>query len=341
MVISTSGFGNTGASAVLDFLRGYSKVQMIDDFEYQLIHEPDGINDLKYHLTKNKNRLSSNAAIKRFLRLNRHSVVRCLKKRNVDIDAITSRYISKLITVSWRGFSAFDPEDVSNISQNKLVHKAQRGAHYALRHINSSWHYPAYQTRYFSMMSESRFDAVTREYLREIFRAMGYDTDKMIVTDMLFSSTNPAQGMEFFDDAKAIIVYRDPVDLFIRATTHRATNAYHPCANVKDFVRYYKTLMENTELSGKVLCIQYEDLIYNYYPTTQKIMDFIGFENRPDNEFKYFDPDVSVKYTNARSTYSKKSDIEYIEKHLSKYTYTFSDYVPVKEQYKRIKEIRK
>lgn len=334
MIISTCGFGNTGASAVLDFLRGYSDVQIIDDFEYQLIHEVDGINDLKYHLTQSKERIACNAAIKRFIRLNDHSVARRLKKRGIDIKAINDRYLDQLITVSWKGCSNFDPDDVSNLRHTPIRLKLQRGVHYILRHINSSWHYPPHQTRYFSMMSEKRFDEITRDYLKEIFHAIGYDVDDMIITDMLFSATNPGQGMEFFSDARAIIVYRDPIDLFIRATTHQATNAYYPCSDVEQFVRYYSALMDNTSLNGKVLCVQYEDLIYKYYPTTQRIMDFLGLDNRPQNEFKYFDPDVSVKYTNTTGKYDNKSEIGYIEKHLSEYVYHFEKYVPVKEQLK-------
>lgn len=334
MIISTCGFGNTGASAVLDFLRGYRDVQLVDDFEYQLIHEPDGINDLKYHLTQNKERISSNASIKRFMRLNNHSVARRLRKRGINVESINQRYLSQIITVSWKGCSNFDPDDVSNICHTPFRLKIQRGLHYILRHINSAWHYPAFQTRYFSMMSEDKFDEITKEYLKDLFLAMGYDINKMIITDMLFSATNPGLGMEFFDGAKAIIVYRDPIDLFVRATTHKATNAYFPCCDVKQFVSYYSTLMANTTINDNVLCVQYEDLIYKYYPTTQRIMDFLGYKNRPQDEFKHFNPDVSVKYTNNGNKSEFINEIEYIKKHLSKYIYEFSGYIPVSEQKK-------
>ena len=58
MIVSTCGYGSTGASAVLDYLRGYDNVNLLDSLEFQLVHEADGVSDLKYHLTQSRERIS-------------------------------------------------------------------------------------------------------------------------------------------------------------------------------------------------------------------------------------------------------------------------------------------
>lgn len=329
MVISTCGFGSTGASAVLDFLRGYDDVYLLDSLEFQLVHEPDGISDLKYHLTQSRERIGCNAAIKRFLRLKNTPLGYKLKHLGVDFDEITDRYIEKLTQVSWKGHSNFDPLDVSSISKNKFCFKFQRAINKVLRTINKRWHYPRFRTRYYSLLTSDRFDDITKEYIHALFNSMGFSMERDIVTDMLFSATNPTLGMEFFDDARAIVVTRDPRDLYVTIENGLWANGFQPWDSVEKFVVYYKSLMEHTIHSNdsRVLEIHYEDLIYNYKATTENIIQFLGYTDRPNNEFLYFDPDISVKYTQRYIRANKfKQDILYIESHLPEYLYNFTEY---------------
>ena len=91
--------------------------------------------------------------------------------------------------------------------------------------------------------------------------------------------------------------------------------------------------MENMIPWDGALIIKYEDLIYRYYSTTKMIMDYLGFKERPDCEFKYFNPDISVKYTKAWETYGgHEVEKEKIERELSNYLYEYCDYVPVEVQ---------
>lgn len=327
MIISTSGFGNTGASAVLDFLRGYRDIQILDGIEFQLIHMPDGLLDLKHSLVYSKDRLRSNAAIKRFLSLNNSVVAKRLISKGCDYSALAEEYIHSLTPISWQGSSVYDPTDTIKHKNNLF----KRGLFYLARKFNPNIH-PKFEKRYFLMMDEENFDIKTKEFVKKILNSLNVDVNKDIVLDMLVSAVDPCAGLEFLDETKIIVVYRDPVDLFIRATTHQATNGFFPCVDVEQFICYYKTLMEKTIIGDKVLCVQYEDLIYRYYPTTERIIEFLGYKNRPDDEFKFFNPDISVKYTNTRPTYNDNKVIETIDKSLSKYVYNFTDYIPVEKQ---------
>ena len=335
MIISTSGFGNTGASAVLDFLRGYPDIQVLDGIEFQLLHMPDGLLDLKQSLVYSKDRLSSNAAIKRFLRLNKSVVAKRLISKGCDYPALAEEYIQSLAPISWQGNSVYDPDDIVKHKMNVL----KRGVFHLARKVNPNFH-PKFEERYFIMMDEEDFNIRTKEFVRKILDSLKVDKNKDTVLDMLVSAVDPCAGLEFLDETKIIVVYRDPVDLFIRATTHQATNGFFPCTNVDQFITYYRSLMENTVIGENVLCIQYEDLIYQYYPTTERIMNFLGYTCRPDNEFKYFNPDISVKYTNTRPTHNDNVAIETIDKYLREYIYSFVDYIPVNQQKKLYEGVR-
>ena len=199
-----------------------------------------------------------------------------------------------------------------------------------LRQINKSWCFPGYRTRYFSIVDEDAFDKVTSELLKDLFSAAGYNLKNDLVLDMLLSATNPAQGMEYFEKAKAIIVVRDPRDTYIRSRVNVYLNSFMPQNSVEGFCAFYKAVMEKSILDERTMIVQYEDLIYKYADTKRKIIDFLGYGHDPANEFKYFNPNISVKYTNLASKYPQYSEaIHYIEQHLSEYLYDFGEYVPL------------
>lgn len=327
MVVSTCGHGNTGASAVLDFLKGYSHLRVLSDFEFQLVHMPDGLLDLKYHLAISKERIACNAAIQRFEKAVLNGWYgRYMRLRfGDDYVNVTHDFLDKIPSVCWDGASVFDPSDVSNVYHFGCIHYIQTGISRILKVINKDNHFPKYQKRYFSILSENDFNDYAKEYIRKIFNLADIN-EFNIVADMLISATNPSAGLEFFYDPKVIVVNRDPRDLFVRSIEHKSTNTYFPCDNVESFVKYYKMLMRNSIKSDLALYVQYEDLIYNYYSTTKKIMNYLNLEFRPDNEFKYFNPDISVKYTKAWNTYPGHEDeINYIKKELSEYIYNFPE----------------
>jgi hypothetical protein len=333
MIISTCGYGTTGASAVIDFLKGYPDKQVYDGAEFQLLHQPDGICDLKYHLCISKERIGSNAAIKRFIKIKYTTIGRLLQKQCSDFYPLMDKYIERLTVSTWNGRSGADPSDVTNLSTNKYYRYFQRGMDYFLRKRNKNGHFPRYQKRYYSTLSKDYFDSVTKDFLHQLFRSLNLNEEKDIIFDMLLSSTNPELGMEFFDDCKVIIVDRDPRDLFLATQRNIWANAYIPWDSVEKFVDYYKTLRINTNPYKDALHVQYENLIYHYYETTQMIMSFLGYNERPQNEFTFFDPDFSVRYTNRKTDQTEfAAQIKYIEDNLPEYLYDFPKYIPVKEQ---------
>lgn len=336
MIISTVGHGNTGASAVLDFLREYDEIDIVDDFEFQIIQMPDGILDLKYQLTQNCQRISTNAAIKRFKRaLNSSICANKIKGRiGSQFDDLITLYINELQILTWKGRSFIDPDDVSSYNNNKFLKYLQENIGKIQRKLRLPGNIPHLRDRYFSFLTEEEFNAATRNFFHNLLNALNMNTDRMVVLDMLFSATKPQKGMEFFDECKVIRVNRDPRDIFAYSKKHFFINSFAPVDTSKNYAEYYYKLRKFSESGINILDIQYEDLIYRYYETTDVIMRFLGLGKRPENEFKYFNPDISVKYTQIYHDECTQNEIDEISGKLSEYLYDFKRYKPINQQRK-------
>ena len=326
MIITTCGHGYTGASAVYDYIRQYDLVQSLEDnFEFQLLHQADGILALKYYLVESRDRIACNSAIKRFIRLQKTGCFACRVRKRIgdEYDKITDEYINNLIQVAWKGRSNYDPQDVSSI-KNVILYGCQRKLERIFQRISPNIHIPAYKTRFFSIMSSEVFDDITGKYINALLRALGLQTNRDILLDMLFAATNPEHGIEFFDDARVIIVDRDPRDIYLVAQRSDEQYSFMPWDSCEHFVEYYRLLRENSRNSSKVLKLRYEDLIYDYDTATKCIRDYLGYIEKPQNEYKFFDPSVSIKYTNLKkNTHGYEREIQYIEEHLKEFLYPF------------------
>lgn len=344
MIVSISGYGNSGASAVIDYLKGYDEIQVYDFIllhsEFQIIHEVDGINDLKYYLTKSCDRVACNTAIKRFKRLLEHGKWgRGMRLILGDkYDQWCHSFLDDIIVASWKGKnSAFDADDVRNDSSNKLGRYVERKIDTFVNRINSKWNYPPKQARFFSILSESDFDIIAKNHIKVLFSYLHIDNDKINVIDQLFSITRSSLGMEFVDGVKTIIVVRDPRDIYVTSILHREYSRFMPNSDVVEFIKYYRAINSFIDKSDDILIIQYEDMIYKYDETSRIIRDFLGISSSPEHEFELFNPLISVKYTHRVELYEKViNDVAIIEKELPEFLYNFESVSSPKEDFNLI-----
>jgi hypothetical protein len=327
MVFGICGYGNSGASAIVDYLRGYSNIKMFNKFEFQLLHEVDGINDLKYYLTGNRERIACNTAIHRFIKLQEKgsfaSGMRSILGERYD--EWWKSYINSLIQASWDGEDSL--YDGTELQRGRLYRKLYY-RQLIMRAKSSGSPYRIQLTtlrkRFFSMMTEEEFDSITKKYISELFGLLNLSLSDKVMVDMLFSSTDTSRGMEFFDDAKAIIVNREPRDVYVSSKVHPEDSRFMPNGSVKEFISYYKNMQRFIKSSPNTLVVQYEDLIYKYRETAEAIRAFLGIESLPDREFRFFNPTVSVKYTHRTSVYEQyAADVKKIEEQLPEYLYDY------------------
>lgn len=327
MIIGVSGYGATGSSAVLDLLKEFDDIQVIDNFEFQLLQQPDGLLDLEYHLVKSRGRVRCNAAITRFKRNIRGRRTRKIAKETKgEYYRLTNKYLESLIDLKWKGFSSYDSDDLKRFDSSTISIQANRILYKLFKTIKIKKAFPISTERYFAI-KDAEFYEITKQYINDILLSLNCDLDKKIVLDQLFSATNPTEGFQFFKGAKSIIVDRDPRDLYIYThVTRPEHNRYMPNKSVQDFVKYYKILHSNFESNfnqENVLYIKFEDLIYEYDKTVKRVSDFLGMKGH-SNPTKYFNPSVSIKNTQSYKKFNGlQREISYIETELKEWIYDF------------------
>lgn len=332
MIVGICGYGNSGSSAVVDYLKQYDEIKVYDSAllhsEFQIIHEADGINDLKYHLTKSCDRIACNAAIKRFDRLLKHGKwgngMRAILGDKYDL--WSRNFLDNIVVSSWIGRnSSFDPVDIRNDSKFDKIRLIERRIDNIINRINHRWNYPPKQIKYFSILSEADFDIIVKKQINTLFSYLKIDNSKINIIDQLFSCTKSSLGMEFVDGVKTIKVVRDPRDIYVTSILHPEYSRFMPNSDVNEFINYYRAINSFIDKSDDILTIQYEDMIYKYDETSRIIRNFLRISKSPEREFELYNPLISVKYTHRVELYEKViNDVAVIEKELPEFLYDFN-----------------
>ena len=128
------------------------------------------------------------------------------------------------------------------------------------------------------------------------------------------------------NDIKITVVDRDPRDVFLLGKKFQS-NVF-PKKDVKKFCEWYewtRSIFYKDEQPKEVLLLNFEDLVYDYENSRRRIFEHFGIDQiHHTPQFKYFNPEKSIANTQVWRLYPQYSqDINYIEKHLSKYLYDF------------------
>ena len=331
MIIGACGFTGSGSSAVSDYLKEFQSVNVFDRMEFILSHSPDGLEDLKYQLNDHCSKYSSSeVAIHRFRQNVDAYIIERIRsfKAKRRIGELTDQYIKDISQVTWGGCGSADiqlhPSKVSRF----IFQKARFLVTKMPLKIKTRWNvYPAH-TMYFAAHVKN-FDDITMKYVHDVLSALGADFSKPLVLNQPFSGTSPQLAFPFFDDPFAIVVDRDPRDLYISTVMSyvRHKGCYQiPSRDVEKFATYYRMMRDDhlyKQKNDRILVVRFEDMIYQYESTTSSILKFCGI-NRSDHYKQFFFPEKSIVNTQTFKRFPDLlQDILYIEKHLSDYLYDF------------------
>ncbi|MCM1180024.1 MAG: hypothetical protein NC347_07190 [Clostridium sp.] len=335
MIIGACGYGGTGSSAILDFMKEIKDTQVFDRSEFQYAFKVDGLQDLEYHLvTKFSRQMSGDQAIKRFKYAVKYAntpiVKKPLKNPKKYIE-ISNKYVDSLVQATWLGIDNADFE-TGNLLKSIIVLAYKK---IIIRHFESLtgklfrlW---PMRTMYLSIHPDD-FYKKTKNYTNEILREMGADFKKKIVLDQPFEGNDPTQSFPFFEDPIAFVIDRDPRDLYLAASYQWPVDGtFMPRRDPVAFVQYYKRQRWNqNDLNQKkgVMFLRLEDMIFNYDDSRLKILDFLNLENK-DHIYpkKYFNPDISMKTVQLYKKIPGHDDeIKYIEEQLTDFLFPFEDY---------------
>lgn len=336
MIVSICGFNCSGSSAVIHLLKEYDETKIID-FECMILDLPDGIRDLDYCLHAGGGYFREDRAMLRFRKMiHNHRYIQ--KYSGKKADAITGQYLDKLTAVQWQGRSVYD---------YIYYDTAERYLWYLKRLIEKMIYSRTkkrvgFTNRQMKMKDVTQdFYAITREYMDQLICTFGGDSDKITVMDQLMPPVNTKEYLKYVNNAKAIIVDRDPRDMYLNLNLGVDCNCVPLTA--KEFVEYHKQWWESREIcrnSENMLYIQFEDLIYYYKRTLSRIEAFLGLTKHSQKR-QIFQPERSVNNTQIfRRTQGFEDDIRYIEQELKEYLYPYPEKIAEKlsREYKYVQQ---
>lgn len=324
----------SGSSVITDIM---SETEGVDvsrrTFEYVFLHCPNGVFDLEDKLLVGNNAVRSDEAIYSF-----ESTMKQLYdkkwwwvghyKTNIGEGfwRETKNYIKEIVEVESNHYWYFQEN-----TDVKMFFRLcfNRGIKLLTLNKFQPKKVLKYSPMRLSFITPERFYKASKEYIYKLFNMAGY-SKQSIVFDQLLLPFNLFRFENYFDDdAFVFVVERDPRDVFISNkyfwNTHNEAVPYP--TDVKDFCRYYKNLraMEKKADSDRICRIRFEDLIYNYDESIEKIFDKLGWDRSVHKNAKaYFDPDKSIHNTQLFLKDEKfKAECDYISEELKEYIYDF------------------
>ena len=330
MIIGVCGFGSSGSSAVTDYLKEFSTTEVLDNIEFQLVTYPDGIESLDYYLNSNISKYaSSDVALNRFQMYTKRLALSFDRETHGEFTRLTEEYISAITQISWRGYGDTDNSLFNSFTYRNIGNRLMRARVIPLLEKIFKKQIDCYPVRdiLFSVHPD-RFDEITKNYINAIMHAMGM-TNKIAVLNQPFAGNDPAKSFKYFDDPKAIVVDRDPRDMYVFTKRFLLSAGRSiPSDKVETFVTYYRNLRKGMPYhsSEKVLKIQFESMVYDYDKTTDIICDFCGIDKK-DRTNNIFVPERSANNTRVFEKYEGyDEDIKFIEDELEEYLFPFDQY---------------
>lgn len=330
MILGACGFGATGSSVLTDLLSDYGNVQIHDSHEFVTTYLADGLEDLEYHLMKQYSKGEScDIAIRRFLKRSKCYMLPFVNKpcNGKLYYQYSKEFIEEITQFKFRGVYTADMYTGNLIRDFLAFFSKKLFIPNVLEKILKKRVYiwPCHEI-YYSVEPDNFYEAAKR-YTEKILKAANLDTGKIICLDQPFCGNAPQNSMKFFRDSFAIVIDRDPRDLYLSAKYTKDPNyKFCPTDNPEQFAIYYKTVRKHIDrYPNNVLYLHFEDFIYKYEETINLLEDKLGLCDRKNK--KTFDPSKSINNTQLIRLHPEdKEEILFLTNELSEYLYDFDRY---------------
>ena len=300
MIIGICGYNSTGSSAVLDLLKEYEENYIIEQ-ELSFLFLPDGISCLDYAISGPDMYFCGDVGIRRYFTFADHY----LSVFNKKCSRTTQDYISSLIQAKWVGSSCFDATRDECFRGNFWNSERKKRQMYLAHKVDN-------------------FVPITQRYVTNILKDIGYTKEDNCIINQFFSASDPAHTMRYVNNSRAIVVNRDPRDVFIIGRILNLHSCY-PHDNVEDYVKYVNCYIKKSikDKSGNTLYLQFEDLIYRYADTVKAIEDFCHIKEHTLS-LRFFNPEKAKRNVQLKHRFPElKKEIAYIEASLPEMLYDF------------------
>lgn len=333
-IIVPVGYMGSGSSAITHLVsefRGYEAKAGI--FEYVFLHCPNGLFDLEDKLLVGNNSLRSDEALHSF-----YNTMKQLYDKKYwwvghykDIVGenflkVTQEFVDSLIQCK-PDYFWYQQENVNaRMFFQLIINKIVSTVTLKKVQLKKPLLYPEV---WLSYVKPEEFYTEARKYLVKVLEMLGVNENNIIL-DQLLLPHNLHRVDNYFDSSlKAFVVERDPRDVFIiNKYIWPSQNEVVPFStNVEEFCKQYRLLreMERKSQSDKIIHLKFEDLIYKYDETIDKILEFLGLTKEDHvRQKEKFNPAISINNTQLfRANEKYRSEGKIIEELLSEYIYDF------------------
>ncbi len=329
-ILTVASYYGSGSSAVTDFLSEFDNIASLTDYEFRFAHDPDCLSELEYNLVDNFNRHNSGHALKRYRDMVDYYGDHFMVRRYEPFfdnrwKELSYKYIESLVDFSYSGCWQYDFYDKGPWYEfwHKLPERIMRRTFWRSKpdkHI-----FFEKDVTFAAHPSEEKFLSCTREYTDALMRAANKENKPYMVVDQLLPSSNIERHMRYFGDMAAFVVDRDPRDVYLLAKYE-----WNDSTVPKDIELFCKWYEYSRSTRGKeawddrhIMYVQFEDLIYHYENTTQRIMDWLGLDKAdhiaPRTQLV---PEKSVKNTRYWESHPETcSEADYIAERLPEFLY--------------------
>ncbi|HIP12056.1 MAG TPA: sulfotransferase family protein [Arcobacter sp.] len=328
-IITCTGYGGTGSSAITDLLKEFSNGLSLGDVEFWFLQDYNGISDLEYFLIDGNHRSRVNLAIKRFKKyIDEYDKYYSKFFKNYKINSL--EYIENLIDAKFQKSISYYELDskFKKLFWFKVSPLAQKiFAKILNKDFEEFSPYFPRDEKVYSIPHVERFYTETKKYTKKLFDTLdkGYD---FIAIDQLTPAMNAKRYLNYVENLKVVIVDRDPRDLFLLNELHWKKAAYIcDTTNIDEYISWYRTMREHKKIEKvhkNIAYIMFEDLIYNYDVTLSKLYAFFEIDEKYHTQKKkFFNPDISIQNTKLWERYPKyrRNDVEKIKKELDEYCF--------------------
>ena len=344
-IVDVSGFGHSGKGVICDLFKEFEDFYVSDyNFEFNLLRIQDGLLDLKASLIDNWSPIRSDASIKRFKNLIRRTGPKASFSNfeslfysngmnydyffNNKFSQISEEYINSLIDYHY--FGEWPYSSINKSPFDQLIYR-----------IRNNFGLNKYRKECVNVSSAKNFTKITKNYLEKLFSEYGDKSCKNILLNNAFEPFNPEVSIQLFNNAKSIVVKRDPRDVYsttINTLTHKTfipsydNNDYHKdlkedflnTKNIKNFILRQKIYFEkvNNKSDQNVLRLNFEDIVLDYENQLKIIYDFLKIDSSSHiNKNKFFKPKLSANNIGLWKHHNQSNEIKLISKELKDYLY--------------------
>jgi hypothetical protein len=341
--VDISGFGHSGKSAVTDYLKQYNCVLSFPNHvEFELIRVSGGLLDLYFSIYESWNLIRSTVRLNEFKALvNRIGTTQSTsnpisyftasghgyeKLFNYKFIEISNKFIDRIITGKQRTFWPYE-----NLRVNPILVFFNK---FKAKFFNSL----LTSEIYFSDRND--FLSHTEVYMKELFKEIVETHHTHFLLSNAFEPFNPKPCLDMVGDAFAIIVDRDPRDIY--ASQINANDVFIPnfeqdkkiesikklmtgFGDIDHFIFRYKTLKENVinKSDCRIINVNYEDFVLNHESCAKTIKSIIGISEKEHLINDGFDVSRSVKNVGLWKKYADLPEIKKIEDQLGQFCHNY------------------